>query len=170
MTPMMTLANLRMIAVVGACLLITGCGDDEFVETQKPIERGIVTSALECADTYSIEIAKCTNAIREAIAEHEKTAPKYNRLHKCEAAEGPQRCERAGQKDFSRRLQAFLIGVTDPLRAIPLYAPTDTKPGYVRVDGTAILLDQDDIKFTEQAVALAEQNSELPKKKGAGGF
>jgi len=67
-------------------------------------------------------------------------------------------------------LQAFLIGVADPPLAAPLYAPTDKKPGFVRTDGTAIMLDQDDIKFTERALALAEQNSELPEKAVAGGL
>lgn len=169
MIAMIRLSYSKLIPLAGACLLVTGCGGDSG-EEQKPIERGVVTSALECADTYSLDIAKCQKAIRDAISSHEETATKYNRLHKCEAAEGPQRCERAGQKDFSRRLQAFLVGVTDPPLAAPLYATTDGKAGFLRIDGTEILLDQDAIKFTEQAAVMAEKNANLPKKPAGGGL
>lgn len=149
--------------------VLAGCGGDE-AETAKPIERGVVTSALECADIYSIDIEKCQTAIRDAINAHESSATKYTRLHKCEAAEGPQRCERAGQKDFSRRLQAFLIGIKDPPLAAPLYPTTDQQAGFLRTDGSEILLDQDEIKFSERATFLAEANEALPKKPAGGGL
>lgn len=158
----------KLIFVVAASAYVAGCGGDD-AANNKPIERGVVTSALECADTYSIDIEKCQQAIREAITAHEDSATKYNRLHKCEAAEGPQRCERSGQKDFSRRLQAFLLGITDPLLAAPLYPTSDQKVGFVRTNGDEILLDQDEIKFSEQAAILAESNGELPAKKEASG-
>lgn len=152
--------NLMLIA--GACCVLAACGGEEKKESEAPIEKGVVTSALECADIYSLDIEKCQTAIRAAVTEHESSATKYNRLHKCEKAEGKQRCERAGQKDFSRRLQAFLITIADPPEAEPLYPTKDGKAGFLNAGGTAILLDQDEIKLSDQATDLAERNAALP--------
>lgn len=163
MAPTMTYIRATLLPILATTLAVTGCGDGAEQNT-KPIERGVVTSALECADIYSLDIAKCQKAIRTAISDHEKNSPKYNRLHKCEETEGPQRCERAGQKDFSRRLQAFLLGVKDPPIAAPLYATTGGEVGFVRSSGDVILADQDEIKFSEQAQVIADNNGELPKK------
>lgn len=168
--PMIKFSISHMIALSSACMLVTGCGGDEPVVEQKPIERGVVTSALECADIYEVEIAKCQTAIRDAISAHENSSTKYNRLAKCEAAEGPQRCERAGQTDFSRRLQAFQLVLSDPPTAEPLYATTDTSAGFLTGNGTAILLDQDEIKFSDQAAVIAERNADLPDKSAGGGL
>lgn len=157
----MTMAFRTAITVLATAALTAGCGGGE-EETAKPVERGVVTSALECADIYAIDIAKCQKAIRKAISNHERVSKKYNRLAKCEDSEGEGRCERAGQKDFSRRLQAFLLSVSDPPKAAPLYPTKDQSAGFARADGSTILLDQDEIKFSEQANAMAEANAELP--------
>ena len=157
-------SNAHVIAISVACLLVTGCGGGEPAVVEKPPERGIVTSALECADIYNVDVAKCQKAIRDAISSHETLTTKYNRLAKCEDAEGAQRCERAGQTDFSRRLQAFQIKLSDPPLAAPLYATLDATAGFITLDGTAILMDQDEIKFSDQAAIIAEQNAELPEK------
>lgn len=157
----------HLTATLASAAILTGCGGED--ENAKPMERGVVTSAIECADIYSLDITKCQNAIRDAINAHEKASTKYDRLHKCEDAEGPQRCERSGQKDFSRKLQAFLLGIADPPLAAPLYATTDETAGFVRDDGTVILLDQDEIKFSDQAADVAEANAILPKKSSGGG-
>ncbi len=169
MTPSMLRKTSKVAALLAASLSIAGCGGDT-EENKKPIERGIVTSALECADIYNLKVATCQTAIRTAIAKHESSSTTYTRLHKCEAAEGPQRCERAGEKAFSRRLQAFLLGITDPLLAAPLYATTDGKAGFVRIDGSVMLLDDDVVKFSEQAAVMAEGNANLPAKAASGGL
>ncbi len=168
--PMIRFTNSYMIAISGACLLVTGCGGDEPAVKEKPVVRGIVTSAIECADIYNVDIDKCQKAIRGAISIHESEAPKYNRLAKCQAAEGAQRCERAGQTDFSRRLQAFQMKFSDPPTAVPLYATTDSTAGFISLNDTAVLMDQDEIKFSDHAATIAEQNAELPKKGKGGAF
>jgi len=162
--PMIKFTNAHVIAVSIACLLVKGCGGGEPAVEEKPLVRGIVTSALECADLYEVDIAKCQTAIRDAISKHETSTTKYNRLAKCEDAEGAQRCERAGQTDFSRRLQAFRLELSDPPVAVPLYATLDSTAGFITLDGTAILMDQDEIKFSDQAAIIAERNAELPEK------
>ena len=169
MTRLMRMKTLKWIAIAATGTLVTGCGGDSG-DGQKPAERGVVTSASECHEIYNIEIEKCQDAIREAVTQHESSATKYRRLHLCEAAEGVQRCERAGQKDFSRRLQAFLISVSDPPMAAPLYATTNGEAGFIRLNNDEVLLDQDDVKFSEQAEVIAEQNGELREKPGRPGL
>lgn len=162
--PIIKFTNSHMIAISSACLLVTGCGGGEPESKKDPIVRGIVTSVLECSDIYEVEIDKCEKAIRDAISKHETSSTKYNRLAKCEDAEGTQRCERAGQTDFSRRLQAFKLELSDPPVAIPLYATTNSKPGFITLNDSEILMDQDEIKFSDQAAVIAERNAELPEK------
>lgn len=170
MTRIKTVKPLKVVTLIAVCIALTGCGGGDSDKADKKIERGIVTSALECADDYNLDIVDCQAALQKAIAGHESSSTTYTRLHRCEEAEGAERCERAGQKTFSRRLQAFLIGITKPLLAAPLYPTIDGTVGFVREDGTVLLLDDDIVKFSEQATIVAESNANLPKKKIQGGL
>lgn len=168
MTPAMRALLLKIAPIATSAALLGACGDDG--PKQPPAERGIVTSAFDCPELLKIDAADCDRAIEVAKARHEKSSTTYRTNAKCEAAEGKDHCERSGEEDFSRRLQAFLITATKKPSAAPLYPTKNGKPGFDESNGSTISTESETIKFSEQAYTLALQNEGGGKPSGGGGF
>jgi predicted small lipoprotein YifL len=167
MTPTMRALFLKFAPIIAITTTISACGDDG--PKLPPAERGIVTSAFECPELLKVEAADCDKAIEIAKARHEKSSTTYRSNAKCEAAEGKDHCERSGDKDFSRRLQAFLITASKKPQAAPLYPTKDGTPGFAEGNGANISTESEKIKFSEEAFALALLN-EGGGQPASGGF
>lgn len=138
-----------------ATLALAGCGSGS-QEPAKPVARGVFTSASDCAEAGTLTLEQCSNAIAQAVANHEKTAATYTTLKKCEATEGTERCERTAEKVFRPRLLAFAVTPGKPPSASPLYASGNGQPGFKMSDKKVLQADDESLTFSRAAMGVAE--------------
>lgn len=159
----------RFAVIAAAALALAGCGESQ-PAVQIETKRFIVVSAVDCADNAGLEYDRCAELLQAAVAQHDKAAPTYPKFEACEAAEGVDRCERAGERSYRARVAAFQITVAEKTVAIPLYAPTTDTSGLRTAANDQILPDAEAITFTESAADVShfyfkEDPNERRKKK-----
>jgi len=146
---------LAVLSLMTGVLALAGCGASE-PQSDTPIERGVFTSATDCAEGGKRTLEQCSAAITAAVAEHERAAATYPSLKSCETAEGADKCERTDTKSFRPRLMAFLVRMTDPPAAWPLYPTIKGEAGFRTGDNTILLSEDESLTFSRPALAAAE--------------
>ncbi|MGQ0457002.1 MAG: DUF1190 domain-containing protein [Hyphomicrobium sp.] len=129
-----------------------------------PVPKGIFISSNDCAETGKLTGDECGAAIDSALAMHEKQSKSYDTAKLCAAAEGADRCDKTVDGKFRPRLQAFLVTMSKPPKAEPLYPPAKKKRMVGFRSPTLPAIDASDEAFivSASALRLAHQNSSLP--------
>ncbi len=91
----------RPIALSVAAIMLTACGDQQ--------EATIYTNEADCADANPGHEAECKAAFEQAVADAERTAPKYNSMSDCEYEFGYDRC-RAVNNSSGSFFMPFMAG------------------------------------------------------------
>jgi uncharacterized protein YgiB involved in biofilm formation len=86
--------TVKPLALGIAVIFLAACGE----EKQDAI---IYTNADECADANPNMVEQCKTAYQEAIAEAQRTGPKYNSARDCEAEFGANQCQVVRQESGS---------------------------------------------------------------------
>lgn len=93
---------LRPIALGITAALLSACGNNQEVK--------IVNSVEDCVSNTSLDLAECEIAYKNALAESEKTSPKYNSVYACESEFGSGQCVRSqNQSIFMPLMAGFMI-------------------------------------------------------------
>lgn len=152
-----------LFASFGAIALLTGCGEAEKPKAAAPpAERGIYISASDCADGGKLSAEQCAQAIDQAVAIHEQTAPGYKTLSQCIAAEGAERCDKTVDGAYRARLQAFFVTISNPPHGVPLYPPAGSSIGFRSPSRQAVSARDESLHVSLAALTLAHENSKLP--------
>ena len=147
----------------GALALLAGCGEAEKPKAAAPpAERGIYISASDCADGGKLSAEQCGQAIDQAVAAHEQTAPGYKTLSQCIAAEGAERCDKTVGGAYRARLQAFFVTMSNPPHGVPLYPPAGSSVGFRSPSRQAISAKDETLHVSLAALTLAHENAKLP--------
>jgi uncharacterized protein YgiB involved in biofilm formation len=149
--------DLVLLSFAACTLAFAGCGSSA-PDPQGGVERGVFTSATDCAEAGKLTLDQCSLAIAAAIAEHEQTAPLYPSLKSCEKVEGSEKCERTDTKAFRPRLLAFVVTMSDPPEAQPLYPTSNGEAGFRTASKKVLLSDDESLMFSKPALAAAELN------------
>lgn len=91
--------------LAGTSIVLGGCWDDD----DKP---KLVKDESDCAKEMN-DPEGCRNAAKQAKADHEKLAPRYQSQKECEEQFGPERCqpvEHGGSNWFMPAMTGFMIG------------------------------------------------------------
>jgi hypothetical protein len=159
---------MRYLATLGILVVLSalgGCGEDATAVPNGPAaERGIFISSSDCADAGKLTIDQCGQAIDKAVAMHNRKAASYKNLRDCAAVEGPDRCSRDVDGSYRSNLQAFLVTMSDPPSAVPLYASTDGSVGFRGMDKKAYPAIADGYTVSAAAQAAAHENAKLAKR------
>jgi uncharacterized protein YgiB involved in biofilm formation len=156
--------SIRILAIVAATVTLAGCGGSD--KKAAPIARHIITSSVDCSENAGLTYEQCTEVIEKAVAEHEKSAATYTNLKNCETTEGAERCERLDEKVFRPKLKAFLLSLSDPPKAVPLYTIKDGKSGFRDTSNAMYLSEDEQLTFSKSAVHAAELFVGAKKKGG----
>ena len=98
-----TLFALKPITIGITAAILAACGDNRQ-------EVKVVTSVEDCVANTSFDLEQCEVAYRNALAEAEKTGPKYSSLRSCESEFGDNQCIATSNNSFFMPLMAgFLI-------------------------------------------------------------
>lgn len=93
----------RYLALGVTVVTLAGCGNQE--------EVNVVSSVEECASKTELNLMECEAAYQKAVAEAERTGPKYNSRAQCEAEFGRGQCgaSRSGGV-FMPMMAGFMVG------------------------------------------------------------
>jgi len=146
--PQSRIIRLLPLATASLATLLGACGGDP-----GPTSKVIYTSSSDCADGALIDFDKCARAIDKAIAEHDKSSPKYVTLGDCEKAEGNDRCEKVVDRQYRPRLMGYLFTINSQKQtAVPLYAGLKGAPVFRAADGTVYDQERTEgVKFSREA-------------------
>jgi len=156
---------LLFLSLMGGVPMLSGCGEAP-KQPQAPLVRGVLTTAADCAGLGTLSVETCAKAIEMAVAEHEAHAPSYPSLKVCEKAEGVDKCERTDTKGYRPRLMAFIVTMTDPPVAAPLYPTPKGEAGFRTANNSLLLSEDESLTFSRPARAAAEMQA----SKGGGGY
>ncbi len=93
-----------VVAIAAASAV--GCGEPEVQENVR-----VVSSVEDCVAQGSMTELQCEAAYKRALAEAERTGPRYNSRYACEAEYGYSRCRSGGSGGFFMPMMAgFMIG------------------------------------------------------------
>lgn len=93
---------LRPIALGVTAALLSACGNDQEVK--------IVSSVDDCVSSTSLDLKQCEIAYKNALAEAEKTGPKYQTINACESEFGAGQCVQSqNQSIFMPLMAGFMI-------------------------------------------------------------
>ncbi len=149
------------LALLAAALvlpaMLAGCGGSGG-STGPKVPKGVYTTAADCAEAGKLTYEQCSDLIYAAIDKHEAEAPTYSELRFCESKEGEGKCEFTANQKIRPKLQAFLVTVSEPPQAIPLYATPKGEPGFRDLGGTTYLHSNEELVFSEHAVTVFERN------------
>ena len=152
----------RLLLALLVTLPFAGCGNGGGA-AKAQAAKGIYTNSVDCAEGGKLTFEQCAQALDAAVTEHEKTAPTYTALWRCEETEGVNKCEHTHAGRFRPKLLAFLVIATDPPVATPLYAPPKGKAGFRGADSKLYLEKDETITFSEHAQTQFEAH--LDKRK-----
>ena len=145
-----------------AAVVLAACGQapaqPKSKEPAAPPKTGIFTSSRDCAERSKLEPKVCSKLIEKAIEAHLEKSKTYISMRLCEAAEGVDRCERSVANAFRPQLAAFLVTLSTPPTAEPLYGPKDnTVVGFATAGQKRTILAVDEtMMVTPAAHAIAE--------------
>jgi uncharacterized protein YgiB involved in biofilm formation len=95
--------HLRPLAIGVAAAIMSGCSDGEQVK--------MVKSPEDCASSTELNLEQCEAAYKKALAEAERTGPKYSSMRSCEAEFGAGQCTQLGSSStFMPLMAGFLVG------------------------------------------------------------
>jgi uncharacterized protein YgiB involved in biofilm formation len=77
---------------LGIAVALTGCSQTEQVKIVKTVE--------DCVASTELTVEECEVAYQRALAEAERTGPKYNSANACEAEFGYGQCQRSSSGGF----------------------------------------------------------------------
>ena len=148
-----------VVLVAAVSVALSGCGgSSSSTATSEPVVKGIYTTAADCADSGKLTYEQCSDLITAAVDAHEKDAPTYSELRFCEAKEGESKCEFTANQKIRPKLLAFLVTVSDPPVAIPLYAHSKGESGFRDLAGNTYMHANEELVFSEHAVTVFERN------------
>lgn len=155
---------IRTIVATLAPLALTACGDagPAPATVAKAIEKAIFVSAGDCTESGKLNEEVCAELIDRAVATHVNQAPSYPSVRSCEKVEGPERCEHTGKNTFRPRLLAFLVTLSEPPTAVPLYASPSVEAGFRTANKTAVMVNDEAFIFSR----LSLSNAEPPREGG----
>lgn len=166
----MLFKRLQLLAAIAATAALTACGQAEEPHAAgPPPEHGVFISSTDCAERGTLTLDQCGAAIDQAVASHVETSPVYKLLRQCEAAQGPERCDRIGDNEYRARVQAFFVTMTDPATAVPLYAPAQSTAAFRSPSKQELLASDETLKMSHAALSLANENARLPAPTAGGG-
>ena len=95
--------RLKPLALGVSAALLASCGSSKE-------EVVFVTSVDDCEDNTELSAAQCNTAYQQALAEAQRTGPKYRSMNLCESEFGDVQCMNAPDSNFFMPLMAgFLI-------------------------------------------------------------
>ena len=98
-----TLFALKPIAIGVTAAVLSACGDN-----RQDVK--VVTSVDDCVANTTFDLEQCEVAYRNALAEAEKTGPKYSSQRSCESEFGDNQCIATSNNSFFMPLMAgFMI-------------------------------------------------------------
>ncbi|WP_299265069.1 DUF1190 domain-containing protein [uncultured Psychrosphaera sp.] len=93
---------LRPIALGITAALLSACGNNQEVK--------VVSSVDDCVSNTSLDLEECEIAYKSALAESEKTSPKYKTMNACVSEFGPDQCVQSqNQSIFMPLMAGFMI-------------------------------------------------------------
>ncbi|GIL38463.1 DUF1190 domain-containing protein [Roseiterribacter gracilis] len=101
--------SIALLFMAAAPIALTACDDS----AKKPTPVGSFASPAACRESGQFTDEQCNAALRDAQAQHETRAPRYESREACEAEHGAAACEpreRNGQSWFMPALAGFMIG------------------------------------------------------------
>lgn len=95
--------KLRPVVMSVAAALLSACSSDEQVT--------VVKSPQECASNTELSLEQCEAAYKQALAEAERTGPKYTSRQLCEAEFGVGQCSpHSSGSSFIPLMAGFMVG------------------------------------------------------------
>jgi Protein of unknown function (DUF1190) len=159
---------LAVVAFIAVAL--SGCGKAEEPKVAAPpAEHGVFISSTDCADSGKITEDACGHAIDQAVANHNNIAPVYKTIRQCEAAEGPERCDKTGDNEYRIRIQAFFVTMSEPPTAVPLYPPVSSTAAFRSPSKQELSVKDDSLNMSHHAMSVASENARLPAPVADGG-
>ncbi len=166
----MVFQRLSLIATLAAATTLTACGQAEQPKSEAPpAEHGVFISSTDCADTGKITLDDCGQAIDSAVAAHNENSAVYKSLRQCEAAEGPERCDKIGENEYRVRVQAFFVTMSTPATAVPLYAPNASTAAFRSPSKQELSAKDESLHMSPAAMTVANENARLPGPSGESG-
>lgn len=163
----MVFQRLSLMAALAAATSLAACGQAEQPKSAAPpADHGVFISSTDCADTGKITLDDCGQAIDSAVAAHTENSAVYKSLRQCEAAEGPERCDKIGEKEYRARVQAFFVTMSTPATAVPLYAPHASTAGFRSPSKQDLSAHDESLHMSQAALSLANENARLPAPDG----
>jgi Protein of unknown function (DUF1190) len=150
---------------------LSACGQAEVAKPQgPPPEHGVFISTADCAEHGKISEDLCGKAIDMAIAAHRQQATVYKFATQCEAGEGgPDRCDKIGEGQYSVRVQAFYVVMSDPPVGVPLYPPKLAAAAFRSPSKQTISANDPSVHVSNDAQAVASENAKLKAHDEASG-
>ena len=105
-------------------------------------------------------IDQCGDAIDQAVALDRTQAPSYRSLNGCVAAEGADRCSMSLDGVYRAQVQAFLVTLSKPPTAQPLYPSLDGSIGFRGIAKQAVNITDDSYTVSAAAQAIAHENAD----------
>ena len=159
------LRSAHLIAIT-ACLAVSACGKSESKQGSAiVIEKAIYMSAADCTEGGKVKADMCAALIDKAIQMHEAQSQTFKSLSSCEAASGPERCEKAAENLYRMRLQAFMFEIVgQQAQATPLYPSAEGKIGFRDAKKKGVDAKDENIIVSQASLTLAHENSRIGKK------
>ena len=109
----------KLLKVKPLCLAVSAA---ILASCSAPSEEAIVaTSPNDCANKSKLTLQQCEAAYKKAVAEAERTSPKYKTSQDCELEFGANKCQATSSGSYMPLLAGFLIGQTVADRYNPVY-------------------------------------------------
>ncbi|HEY4556316.1 MAG TPA: DUF1190 domain-containing protein [Lysobacter sp.] len=130
--------NLRLVLMAAAAVpVLAGC-------EQEPTGQ-VLSSIEQCASQTQVEVAQCEDAYRNAVAEHQRVAPRFESKVECDAQfENCNAVEEDGRTVYHPPMGGFLMGyligsALSPRGYYPVAASSplyrDARGGYYKPNG-----------------------------------
>ncbi len=152
-----------LAASLAAAVCLSACGQAEVAKPAgPPPEHGVFISTADCAAAGKISEELCGKAIDMAVAAHRQQATVYKFLRQCESGEGgPDRCDKIGEGQYSVRIQAFYVVMSDQPTGVPLYPPKVAAAAFRSPSKQTISAHDKSVHLSDDAQALASENAKL---------
>ncbi|MEW5964885.1 MAG: DUF1190 domain-containing protein [Pseudomonadota bacterium] len=157
--------SLRMPPLAAALLTLSLAACGNAAAPKEEAAKAIYTGSADCAEGGKLSYEQCAEAMSAAVSEHEKSAPHYPSLKRCEEKEGSGKCENTETGQYRPKLLAFFVVASQPPVATPLYPASKGEPGFRGADNRLYLEKDHTITFSEHAQTLFEVHLDKRFKK-----